>query len=100
MQRLVGFGEGGLHGGHVVTEGGGLPLGLGGVRTGRLQLADFLRLPVPLSAGGIDLGGELAPQCVRFQAKRRAVQWLADNSLIAEDAANRFLVGHPDPDLP
>jgi hypothetical protein len=34
------------------------------------------------------------------RAKRRAVQWLADNSLIDDDAASRFLVGHPDPDLP
>jgi hypothetical protein len=24
-------------------------------------------------------------------------QWLADNSLIDDDAASRFLVGHPDP---
>jgi hypothetical protein len=31
---------------------------------------------------------------------RRAVQWLADNSLIDEEAADRFLAGHPDPDLP
>jgi Uncharacterised protein family (UPF0158) len=34
------------------------------------------------------------------RAVRRAVQWLADNSLIDDDAADRFLVGHPDPDLP
>jgi len=26
--------------------------------------------------------------------------WLADNSLIDDDAADRFLAGHPDPDLP
>jgi hypothetical protein len=25
---------------------------------------------------------------------------LADNSLIDDDAASRFLAGHPDPDLP
>jgi Uncharacterised protein family (UPF0158) len=34
------------------------------------------------------------------RAKRRAVQWLADNSLVDDDAAARFLVGYPDPDLP
>jgi len=34
------------------------------------------------------------------RATRRAVQWLADNSLIDGEAADRFLVGHPDPDLP
>ena len=34
------------------------------------------------------------------RAQRRAVQWLADNSLIDDEAANRFLTGHPDPDLP
>jgi len=34
------------------------------------------------------------------RATRRAVQWLADNSLIDDEAADRFLAGHPDPDLP
>jgi len=34
------------------------------------------------------------------RAERRAVQWLGDNSLIDELAADRFLTGHPDPDLP
>jgi len=34
------------------------------------------------------------------RAKRRAVQWLADNSLIDDDAASRFMADHPDPDLP
>jgi hypothetical protein len=34
------------------------------------------------------------------RAARRAVQWLADNSLIDDDAADRFLAGHPDPHLP
>jgi hypothetical protein len=34
------------------------------------------------------------------RAKRRAVEWLADNSLIEDDDAARFLAGHPDPDLP
>ena len=44
----------------------------------------------------------LPPWCAfrDVRAKRRAVQWLADNSLIDDDAASRFLVGHPDPDLP
>jgi uncharacterized protein UPF0158 len=35
-----------------------------------------------------------------IRAKRRAVQWLADNSLIDGDAASRFLASHPDPNLP
>ena len=35
-----------------------------------------------------------------IRTERRAVQWLADNSLIDDDAASRFLAGHPDPDLP
>jgi Uncharacterised protein family (UPF0158) len=34
------------------------------------------------------------------RATRRAIQWLADNSLIDDEAADRFLVGHPNPDLP
>ncbi len=34
------------------------------------------------------------------RARRRAVQWLADNSLIDDEAGGRFLAGHPDPDLP
>ncbi len=34
------------------------------------------------------------------RARRRAVQWLADNSLIDDDTAGRFLDGHPDPALP
>jgi Uncharacterised protein family (UPF0158) len=34
------------------------------------------------------------------RARRRAVQWLADNSLIGDDAADRFLDGHPDLALP
>jgi hypothetical protein len=34
------------------------------------------------------------------RAKRRAVEWLADNSLIDDDGASRFLAGHPDPDIP
>ena len=34
------------------------------------------------------------------RAARRAVQWLADNSLIDDDSADRFLAGNPDPALP
>jgi Uncharacterised protein family (UPF0158) len=34
------------------------------------------------------------------RAQRRAVQWLADNSLIDDEAAELFLAGHSDPDLP
>ena len=34
------------------------------------------------------------------RARRRAVQWLAGNSLIDDEAADRFLAGHPDPGLP
>ena len=34
------------------------------------------------------------------RAKRRAVEWLADNSLIESETASRFLDDHPDSDLP
>jgi Uncharacterised protein family (UPF0158) len=34
------------------------------------------------------------------RAIRRAVQWLAENSLINDEAADRFLTDHPDPVLP
>ena len=34
------------------------------------------------------------------RAKRRAVEWLADNSLIDDESADRFLADHPDPALP
>jgi hypothetical protein len=34
------------------------------------------------------------------RAKRRAVEWLADNSLIDDDTARRFLTDNPDTDLP
>jgi len=46
---------------------------------------------------------DLLPAWYAFRdtrARRRAVQWLADNSLIDDGAADRFLSGHPDPDLP
>jgi hypothetical protein len=34
------------------------------------------------------------------RATRRAVRWLAENSLIDDEAADRFLAGHSDPRLP
>ncbi len=34
------------------------------------------------------------------RANRRAVEWLLDQGLIRDDAACKFLVDHPDPDLP
>ena len=34
------------------------------------------------------------------RAARGAVQWLAEDSFIDDDAADRFLTGHPDPSLP
>ncbi len=34
-----------------------------------------------------------------IRAKRRAVQWLADNPFIDDDVASRFLADHRDPDL-
>ncbi|MBC6469284.1 UPF0158 family protein [Actinomadura alba] len=34
------------------------------------------------------------------RAHRRAVEWLADNSLIADTAAAQYHAEHPDPDLP
>jgi hypothetical protein len=33
-------------------------------------------------------------------ARRRAVEWLADHSLIEHDASARFLDGHPEPSVP
>ena len=46
---------------------------------------------------------ELLPAWYAFRdvrTNRRAVEWLADNSLIDDDDASRFLAGHPDPNLP
>jgi len=46
---------------------------------------------------------DLLPAWYAFRDARatcRAVQWLADNSLIDSEAADRFLTGHPDPELP
>jgi Uncharacterised protein family (UPF0158) len=34
------------------------------------------------------------------RGKRRAVEWLADNSLIDDDSATRYFSDHPDPRLP
>jgi Uncharacterised protein family (UPF0158) len=34
------------------------------------------------------------------RAQRRAVKWLMDQGLIADDAANRFTADHPDPGFP
>lgn len=34
------------------------------------------------------------------RANRRAVEWLADEGLIPEDAAHQYRQDHPDPDLP
>lgn len=34
------------------------------------------------------------------RARRRAVEWLAGNSLVDHDAATRFLDGHPEPNVP
>jgi len=46
---------------------------------------------------------DLLPAWYAFRdarATRRAVEWLVDNSLIEGEAAERFLAGHPDPELP
>jgi hypothetical protein len=46
---------------------------------------------------------ELLPAWNAFRdnrAKRRAVDWLADNSLIDNDARDRYLAEHPDPAVP
>jgi hypothetical protein len=46
---------------------------------------------------------DLLPAWYAFRdarAERRAVQWLADSSLIDDRAAERFLASHPDPGLP
>jgi Uncharacterised protein family (UPF0158) len=46
---------------------------------------------------------DLLPAWYAFRdtrASRRAVQWLADNSLIDDASADSFFSGHPDPALP
>jgi uncharacterized protein UPF0158 len=35
-----------------------------------------------------------------IRARRRAVEWLADNALVDRDTADRFIAEHGDPDLP
>ncbi|MFI7578229.1 UPF0158 family protein [Micromonospora sp. NPDC049497] len=34
------------------------------------------------------------------RAKRRAVEWLVDNSLVDDETGERFVAEHPDPDVP
>jgi hypothetical protein len=46
---------------------------------------------------------DLLPAWYAFRdarARRRAVQWLADNFLVDDQSAEGFLSGHPDPALP
>ena len=46
---------------------------------------------------------DLLPASYAFRdarARRRAVEWLTDNSLIDDDSVDRFLEAHPDPALP
>jgi hypothetical protein len=46
---------------------------------------------------------ELLPAWYAFRdtrAVRRAVEWLAENALIDDEAADRFLKAHPDPAVP
>ena len=46
---------------------------------------------------------DLLPAWYAFRdarARRRAVQWLADHSLIDDGCADRFLAGNSDPVLP
>jgi hypothetical protein len=46
---------------------------------------------------------DLLPAWYAFRdtrAKRRAVEWLADNSLIDDDSAGRFLTENSDPEVP
>jgi len=45
----------------------------------------------------------LVPEWHAFRdnrARRRAVEWLADHSLIAHETASHYLVAHPDTELP
>jgi hypothetical protein len=46
---------------------------------------------------------DLLPTWTAFRetrARRHAVEWLADNSLIDDDSASRYIAEHPDPDVP
>jgi hypothetical protein len=50
-----------------------------------------------------DVYPKLLPAWSAFRdsrAKRGAVEWLAENSLISDDSASRFLADRPDPALP
>ncbi|MFF5219136.1 UPF0158 family protein [Micromonospora sp. NPDC000442] len=45
----------------------------------------------------------LLPAWLAFRdtrAKRRAVEWLVENSLIDDETGERFVAEHPEPDLP
>ncbi len=44
--------------------------------------------------------GILLPERRRIRWTGLLVRWLADNALIDDEAAARFLAGHPEPDLP
>lgn len=46
---------------------------------------------------------DLLPAWYAFRdarAERRAVEWLAEQELVDQEAADRYLADHPDPDLP
>jgi len=46
---------------------------------------------------------DLLPAWYAFRdarARRRAVQWLADNSLVDDEEASRYLASQPEPDVP
>jgi hypothetical protein len=46
---------------------------------------------------------ELLPVWYTFRdtrARRRAIEWLVDNSLIDDSAATQYIAEHPTPDLP
>ncbi len=63
------------------------------------------RVAVPLAGRGIrvegvDASAAMVERLRDARARRRAVQWLADNSLIDDDSADRFLDRHPEPALP
>ncbi|WBB54677.1 hypothetical protein [Verrucosispora sp. WMMD573] len=45
----------------------------------------------------------LLPVCRTFRdmrAKRRAVEWLVDNALVDDEAGERLVAEHSEPDLP
>ena len=46
---------------------------------------------------------DLLPTWTKFRetrARRRAVEWLAENSLIDDSSATQYIAEHPDPDVP